>query len=465
MTMRDQRRFAREEFRRAAALLVVLALALAPAAWAKRTELKPGWNVFSEQQDIQLGRQVAQDAERQLPMLNHARVDSYLQQLGRKLAAKAPFYSYPYSFKAVNEMSINAFALPGGPVFIHRGVIEAADNEAQLAGVMAHEIAHVALRHGTNQASKAYAWQLGLGIFGGVMGSDSLGAVLAQLGAGFAANSVLLKYSRDAERQADVLGTQILYDAGYDPRAMVQFFEKIETERKGGGPPEFFSSHPKPENRIERVNEEIEKLGGLPRNYRRDSPEFQEIKRLVVALPPPPKRGQPSASTARPGRPEAPASRFATFDHPLLRIRHPENWQAFGQGQSVALAPEGGFVQNRNGNAGLAYGVILDVFEPRPDRRGRYTLEDATEQLYAVLRQSNPQMRIARRARSIRIDGRSGLSTLLENASPVGGREYDWLVTVLSGRDLVYFLGVAPERDYPQYERVFEQMLASIRFR
>lgn len=452
-------------WRAATVLLTAFSLLLTSVAAATRTALKPGWNLFSEEQDIQLGRQVAQDAERQLPLLNHARVDNYLQQLGRKLAAKAPFYSYPYTFKAVNESSINAFALPGGPIYIHRGVLEAADNEAQLAGVLAHEIAHVALRHGTNQATKAYAWQLGLGLFGGVIGSDSIGAVLAQLGAGFAANSVLLKYSRDAERQADVLGTQILYDVGYDPRAMVQFFEKIEAERKGGGPPEFFSSHPKPENRIERVNEEIEKLGGLPRSYWRDSPEFQEVKRLVLSLPPPPKRGQPTPGATNPRSPEPPAARLLTFEHPLLRIRHPENWRIYGEGRDVAFAPNGGIVQASSGNSAFAYGALLGVFTPRPDRRGRYTLEDATEQLYTSLRQSNPELRIARRARSVRVDGRDGLSTLLENVSPLGGREYDWLVTVLRDRELVYFLGVAPQRDYPQYERVFEQMLTSIRFR
>ncbi|MCL6481528.1 MAG: M48 family metalloprotease [Firmicutes bacterium] len=447
------------------ALFVALSLLLAPVAAATRTALKPGWNLFSEEQDIQLGRQVAQDAERQLPMLNHDRVNGYLQQLGSRLAARAPFYPYPYTFKAVNDRSINAFALPGGPIYVHRGVIEAADNEAQLAGVLAHEIAHVALRHGTNQATKAYAWQLGLGLFGGVVGSDSIGAVLAQLGAGFAANSVLLKYSRDAERQADVLGTQILYDVGYDPRAMVQFFEKIEAERKGSGPPEFFSSHPKPENRAERVSEEIEKLGGLPRNYRRDSSEFQEVKRVVLSVPPPPKRAQPAAGAARPRSPEPPSARWVMFEHSLLRIRHPENWRVYGEDRDVALAPDGGIVQARNGNSAVAYGVLLGVFTPRPDRRGRYTLEDATEQLYAALRQSNPELRIVRRARSVRVDGRAGLSTLLENASPVGGRESDWLVTVLRDRELVYFLGVAPESAYRQYEPAFEQMLSSIRFR
>jgi predicted Zn-dependent protease len=190
-----------QTLRQSLALVASLALVLAPAAWAAdgRTVLKPGWNMFSPQQDIEVGQQVSLDAERQLPMLNNSRVDNYVNNLGRRLSAKAPGEKYPYQFKVVNDRTINAFALPGGPTYINRGVIEAADNESQLAGVMAHEISHVALRHGTNQASKASAAQVPLAILGGMLGSNSTKAVLAQLGASFALNSILLKYSRTAE--------------------------------------------------------------------------------------------------------------------------------------------------------------------------------------------------------------------------------------------------------------------------
>src|SRR5919204_468782 len=129
-------------------------------------------------------------------------------------------------------------------------------------------------RNGTNQASKAYLAQAPLSILGGVLGSNSIGSVLAQLGIGFAANSLFLKYSRDAETQADLMGTQILHDTGYDPRGMVEFFEKIQAESKGRAI-QFFSDHPNPENRISNVQHEIERIGGLPPNARRDSPEFQ----------------------------------------------------------------------------------------------------------------------------------------------------------------------------------------------
>ena len=247
-----------------------VALMLTQLAWAQRTPLKPGWNMFSPQQDVEMGQQVSRDAEQQVPMLNNARVDKYLNNLGRTLASKAPGEQYPYQYKCVNDRAINAFALPGGFVYINRGVIEAADNEAQLAGVMAHETSHVALRHGTNQASKAYIAQVPLAILGGVLGSkNSVAAVLAQLGAGFATNSLLLKYSRTAESQADEMGTQILYDSGYDPRAMAQFFEKIQAEDGSGRQVEFFSNHPNPDNRIERVDQEIDQLGAAKRGTRR----------------------------------------------------------------------------------------------------------------------------------------------------------------------------------------------------
>jgi predicted Zn-dependent protease len=274
----------------AALLTLAWTLAAAPLSQgADRTQLKPGWNLFTPEQDIELGREASKKVEQQLRMLNDPRVDKYLNELGRKLAAHAPGYKYPYQFKCVNDEAINAFALPGGFIYINRGAIEAADDEAQLAGVMAHEISHVALRHGTNQATKSFAWQVPLSVFGAVFGGNTAGGLLAQLGAEFTVNSLLLKYSRGDESQADVLGTQILYDSGYDPRAMAQFFEKIQAESKGRQTLQFFSDHPDPGNRMQRVDAEVDKLGGPEPNYTRDSDEFHSIRIYLMKLPPPPK--------------------------------------------------------------------------------------------------------------------------------------------------------------------------------
>jgi hypothetical protein len=265
--------------------------------WAadNRTVLKPGWNMFSPQQDVEVGQQVSPDAERQLRMLNNSRVDNYVNNLGQRLSANATGEKYPYRFKVVNDRAINAFALPGGPIYINRGVIEAAANESQLAGVIAHEASHVALRHGTNQASKASAAQMPLAILGGIIGSDSTKAALTQLGASFAMNSILLKYSRSAESQADVLGTQILYDSGYDPRAMGQFFQILEDQQENRGQVEFFSNHPSPDNRIGRVNEEVTALGGVQRNATTNSREFDDTKRYLQTLAGPTAKEQTQA--------------------------------------------------------------------------------------------------------------------------------------------------------------------------
>jgi len=449
--------------RQALAAVIALALAFAPTAQADRTKMKPGVNMFSPDEEIALGQKVAQDAEGKLPMWNDRRVDDYLNRLGKRLAAKATGHPYPYQFKGVNDKSINAFALPGGYMYVHRGVIEAADTEAQLAGVMAHEISHVALRHGTNQATKAMGAQVGLGVLGALLGGGAAGAAAGLVG-GFAANSVLLKFSRDAERQADILGTQILYDNNYDPRAMAQFFEKIQAESKGGRPPEFFSSHPNPENRMEGVMNEIEKLGGPPRGYKSNSEEFKEIKRYVQSLPAAGKRGTGGTDGAA-GRPEPPSDRFREFRGQGYRITHPENWRSSGQRSTAAFVPGGSVVQDAQGNQSLAYGVMVSVFEPHNDRYGQLTLEDATDQLIEELRHANPKMRVARRHERIKIGGARALSTYLSNESPIGGRETDWLITVMRPEGLLHFICVAPDKDYDAYEPTYQAMMDSVRFR
>jgi hypothetical protein len=433
-------------------------LILAPAAWAERTRLKPGVNMFSTQQDVQIGQLNAKQADKQLPMLNDARVDNYLNALGKKLAAHAPGEHYAYQFRCVNDRAINAFALPGGFVYVNRGVIEAADDEAQLAGVMAHEISHVALRHGTNQATKAYLWQNGLGLLGGIAG-NSLGGLVTQLGASFGVSSLLLKYSRTAESQADVMGTQILYDSNYDPRAMGQFFEKIEAERKGKDPAEFFSDHPNPENRIDRVDEEINKLGGPPQNYTADTAEFRDIKRYVLRLPPPPQKGAAPAQGQKGSRPAPPSTRLQEFENENLQLRHPDNWRVNSNGDVANFVPDGGVVPTSNGQGALAYGVIVSL----ADQHGA-TLEQATDQLLEDLRQSNPAMRLRQQHERMRVDGVDALSTYLTNDSPAGGKETDWVVTVLRPRGLLYIVCVAPEKEYGTYDQAFQTLVNSVRF-
>lgn len=455
--MSDFRRYGNLAF-----LVVVIICASAAVGSAQRTELKPGRNLFTPQQDVELGLQAAQEAEKQLPMLNDPGVDGYLDRLGKKLAAYAPGEKYPYQFKCVNDPGINAFALPGGFLYINRGTIEAADNEAELAGVIGHEIGHVALRHGTNQATKQYLAQFPLLILGGVLGSNSFRSALLQLGAGFTLNSVLLKYSRDDERQADLMGTQILYDAGYDPRHVATFFEKLES--RGGT--DFFSSHPNPENRIQNINNEIAKLGAPKLRAVSNSNKFVRIRQQVRSLPAAPRTGADQGPRPGPGRispPARPSSRFQSLEAGNMRLNHPDNWVAYREDEGFILAPDRGLVDTGTMES-LAYGMMMAVHVPRSGRRMSAGLEEATNQLIQALQKSNGAMRLAKDSGQIRVGGRTARSIYFTNDSPLGGREVDWLVAVLRPEGLVYFVFVAPEQDFNGYQGTFGRILETVRF-
>jgi Zn-dependent protease with chaperone function len=446
--------------------MAVLCLAAAP--WTssqskQRTQLKPGWNMFSPQSDIELGGKAAQDAEKKLVLCNDPKVDAYLTQLGMRLAAKAPTggVRYPFEFHCVNNKAINAFALPGGYLFINRGAIEAADTEAQLAGVMAHEISHVALRHGTNQATKAQFGQGIVGLTGVILVGSTAGTLITQLGA-FTAGSVLLKYSRTAETQADVMGTQILYDTGYDPRGMAQFFEKLEAQSKGKNAPEFFSDHPNPEHRIERVDDEIAKLGGPLANAKRDSAEFQAIRREVLALPV--VRGNPVGAGSGVGRPPAPSTNYTLYQGRVFSLNYPDNWKAYGEGDARSFAPDGCVVADRKGNQALAYGMLVSLADPHGDANAANALEQSTNRLIDELQHSNPGMRLLRKSERIRLNGQRAISTYMSNDSPLGGQETDWVVTVLRPEGLLYYICVAPQAEYSDYDKTFVSILDSVRF-
>ncbi len=443
--------------------ILILSTILAPGAFAERTHLKPGMNFFTPQQDVELGKKVSQDAEKKLPMLDDRKVDDYLTRLGDRLASRAPGGDkYTWQFKAINDPNINAFALPGGFLFVNRGTIEAADNEAELAGVIGHEIGHVVLRHGTNQASKAELWQGGASLMGGILG-NSVGGLLTKYGTSFAVGSVLLKYSREAERQADLMGTQIMFDCNYDPRLLAQFFEKLQTKGQGT---DFFSDHPNPDRRMQSIEAEVDRLGRHPGNYVNDSAEFHSIRTYVKSLPPPPKtpaNGTETPQNAGGQKPPSPAGSYRSYQENGFSVNYPEDWRAYGKDQSLTIAPDTGIVQNGQDSA-VARGVAKAVFTPQARSHRNTALEDGTDQLIQSLQGSNPSMKVIGERSVIRVSGEQALSTLLSNDSPLGGHETDWLVTILRPEGLVYLVFVAPEKEFGEYKRSFDGILSSVRF-
>lgn len=247
-------------------LFVVLASMVMPLGASAQTKIKAPRNFFGVKSDIEAGQEAAVEAEKEVTIVRDREVTNYVERIGRRLVAAIPKdFQHPefrYVFKVVDDKDINAFALPGGWVYVNRGMIAAARNEGELAGVMAHELSHVALRHGTAQMSKAYPWLIGLGIAGAVMG-NSKGAQIAEVGGVVALELYFMKFSRKYETQADVLGAQIMAQAGYDPQDLASVFRLIES-KEGEGGPRWLSDHPKPKDRYERINQEIALLRVAP---------------------------------------------------------------------------------------------------------------------------------------------------------------------------------------------------------
>jgi beta-barrel assembly-enhancing protease len=267
--------------------------ALVSVAAASELNFRPGFNLFSLSQEVEVGRENVALAVKQVPVLLDDTVTRYVNALGRRLHNFAPNNQpdYVWQFTVLNSGDVNAFALPGGYIFVNRATIEAAQNEAQLAGVLAHEEGHVVLRHGTHQLSETMLAQAPLGLFSSMLGQDDSFArkVVEYVGAGVL-EGALLKNSRSMEAQADAVGAYILYQAGYDPHALPQFFEIIKQDYPADscGSLSFFADHPDPGNRAKAVGDEIPELGPA-KAWTIDALAFRDMKSHLLSLPPPPK--------------------------------------------------------------------------------------------------------------------------------------------------------------------------------
>ncbi|HET8549023.1 MAG TPA: M48 family metallopeptidase [Bryobacteraceae bacterium] len=437
--------------------IIAVLLAASCASRKPGDPIRPGYNLYSPEQDIELGRQAAAQVRQQVDIVRDLALQDYIRTIGQKLASTPEAGNFPYEFTLTNDPSINAFALPGGPVFIHSGLIQAAENEAQVAGVMAHEIAHVALRHGTSQASKANLLQLPAAIAGAVLG-QGVGGQLGQIGVGLGLNALVLRYSRRAESEADALGAKIMARAGYNPVEMARFFEKLEAEG-GSRAPEFLSDHPNPGNRIRNVQAEIMTF---PRaEYASDTGQFSRIKQVVARLPAPDRNVQ--RARTQPPPMATPSGGFRELTGGTFALAYPAEWEAFSDNQSgtVAIGPRQGFVQDSMGRVSVGYGAILSYYRPVQARN----LREATGELVQVLQQSNPNMQVARNPGRVNVSGFAGLMTELVSASPFGGPERDFLLTVARPEGIFYMVFVAPDRAWAQIQPAFEQMVQSIRFR
>ena len=436
-------------------------LAFVSTALAAR-EIKPGWNLFSPEQDIQLGREAAKEIEQQAEVVQDKRLTAYVARIGDRLAKASQAPDYPYTVKVVADKSINAFALPGGPIYVHTGLISAADNESQLAGVVAHEIAHVALRHSTSRASKASVFQIPMVLAGQVLGKKGglLGS-LGQIGIGFGVNSLFLKYSRKAEKDADIVGARMMARVGYDPVEMARFFEKLEGSGSGSRMPQFFCDHPNPGNRVRYVEEKVRELPAA--DYTKgETREFNTMKAIAARIEPQ-KKAPDSTQKSGAGKSSDEDLGLRRYSGSGYRLSYPRGWKLYqaDDGVAVTVAPDNGLVELENGARAMARGMMAGYFASRSG-----DLPRATDEIIEDLRASNAGLEPLRgRRRAVQFANRQGESILLAGASPVEKqRELIWLVTTKRDKEFFYAIFVSPENEFNRLKPSYEQVLKSIAF-
>lgn len=450
-------------------VLIVWALVVMPLVAQTRVTMPK--NKYKVQDDVKLGRDASRQVEQQFPLLNDNQTERYVENIGARLVAAIPpeFQqpSFSYEFDVVNASDINAFALPGGPMYVNRGMIEAAKNEGEMAGVMAHEISHVALRHATAQATKQSSVGSQLGTIGLILGGAIFGGQSgAQLGA-MGAQVLQTRYSRDYETQADILGSQILANAGYDPRDLANIFRTIEGQRSGGRAPEWMSTHPDPGNRYQNINREAGQLNVSP-NPIKVTREFSSVRERLRSMP----RARTMTEIQRdykntggqnsPGMSgnysrnvPAPSARMRVFSNSAMSANVPSNWREFNTSGQVWFAPEGAY-----GNEGITHGVMIGAA-----RANSTNLVQATRSYVGELLQANPYLRQTGALQQASVAGRTGYAVTLAGRSNVT-RQTE-VVTVYTAQlrsgDLFFVAAVSPDQDAYRYNGVFRNLVSSIR--
>ena len=477
----------------ALALLVTQALAVTGGPQLPN----PGKAPLTRQEQIDLGRKAAAQVYQQMPVLPDSSPETqYIRQLGAKLVAVIPpEYSWPYEFHVIPQKEINAFALPGGQIFINAGTIAAAQNEAELAGVMAHEMSHVYMQHSAKQAGKAQTTAALFGIAGAILGAATGGVLgsLAQAGINFTAQGIILKYSREDDAQADSVGAIIMWKAGYNPQAMADFFQMLASQ--GGEPPQLLSDHPNPGNRQQAIKQEI--ANWPPKQYLASSPAFEQARKeasnLKVYTAQQIAAGAKNGTWARLNRQNgavfmvngaavAPVSadaassgsvslnrvlpnlRMVPTNLGALTLSRPDNWEvtkSSQSGQGVVIAPPAGVVGNNVG-----YGVVLNGVRPQSGQ----SIDQVTSTLINML-QTGSDLQPVGSAQPISVAGVQGRTQVMQSTSAfpdANGQpqiERDWLVTApRADGSVVYFVFIAPEAQFDRFRPTFESMLKSVRF-
>jgi len=421
-------------------------------------------NFFSLKQDIEIGNESAKEAELSLALVSTGNfAHRHINAIGARITRSRSLPPIKYQIRIVNSKDINSVGFPGGAIYVNRGLLEVASNDDEIAAIVAHEVSHIASRHGTAQLSRQLLVQAPTAIAAGIPPSQVWRDEIAKLGIALGTDAPFLRYTRDQEIEATVMTVRLVAEARYDPNAVHTLAEKIAEAQTSEAPRSvgFSFNHPQAQTVAPEVLEVIDQAGPPPRTATAGV-DFRAFHSALLKLPAPAAKATSSdadeLSTALPN----------VFTHTMdyYRLGFPTGWIVNRTGPNGAMiAPADGVQSSRNGDD-LHYGAMFDLFDIAvPDKS--LTLEQATNRLIVFLRQRNQSLRVVPGAQTqMLVSDEPALRTvLIEKPATTGQPEVAWVVTRLYYQSLFYMVLVAPEDEFPTYQPIFEQMIRSVRFR
>jgi beta-barrel assembly-enhancing protease len=432
---------------------------------------------LTRDQEMQIGKQFASQVEREMEVVHNPEVEQWLNLIGQKLAKTTQANAYPYYFKLVNDDSINAFALPGGPMYVHTGLLKAADSEGEVAGVLAHEMSHVALRHGAAQITKQQRYgalfQV-LGAAAGTLTADQNGQCgllcqVTQAGTSLGENSLLMKFSRGYERDADLNGARMMAAAGYDPIQLPQFFEKLVATQGTSAEPKglalWMASHPATGSRIKYVSDDIKFYPKC--DYVSATGSFQRVKKLVASLPPAkPQPGKLIQSKQGASERTNLPSGFKDYPANGFSIGYPGAWQV-GQaqpGSSLYMIPQGGVAQSQNSGTELLSGAMIDYYVPQAGASA-VRLETSTREFIDSMQKGDTSLK-AEKPQPAEVGGKPALRTRLTTKTSLQQEpeQVVYLYTVTREAGLWYLVLATQPSKLVELDPVFNQIVTTVQF-
>ncbi len=458
--------------------LLILALTATAFGAEKLKEFKPSrLNLFSQEQDVQLGKESADEVRKTMPMVNNNDIVGYVNRIGARLAKSPRAGGYPYTFEIVNDPEHQRLALPGGPMFVHTGLISSLDNEAQLAGVLAHEMSHVSLRHGTSNVSKANLIQLPAMLAGNMLGSRATpgiaGSAWDRAGSAVRASEVL-PHSGTGSRSEWRADHERRWIRSHADGALLPETRRTERRRQQQAWP---ISCPTIRPPAIASNTSATRTSSCPRSRtaNRNRAALPRVKQLVAALPAPPQaRGPARVSPPREaearqssagggqGADPRPSGRYRAHQGPDFQLNYPDNWEVFSDpnSSSVTIAPRATLIQNQQGGVDIAYGMLSSYYFPQD---GKGNLQRDTTALIKQLGSS--QVRQTANSKSVKVAGQNAFLTPMESQSPYQGqREIDMLLTIARPEALFYIVFISPESEWANTQKTYDAVVASLKF-